>query len=391
MSFSNPTPTEDDVIKNSKPNHLYAHDFEQGGVKKGKFFSVVHQDNEGATLQASAYIQLKVVYIYDKDEISGFEITKIKKKSAKSPYEETKEKVTLSSANLGQIVAFAKFISEVDLKSISERRVQLGGDNLDSLDEGTKKKLKTLLATNDGQEVILALLNEGAITSLDIVNVGYRKRQLQIFKKLLDHPDFWKEYGANSKKKDVRLDASKEEKVWQYFFKKNPWIFGYGLDYKYLEILQEEATVRGSDVSGKGSESLDTLAGTSDYTVLVELKKPSTELFEGTLNRSNSWRLSSSLFHAVSQILEYKASHIVEWQDESKRYDDKENKIIQKALDPKTVLVIGRDTMFSGTEKEIEIKKKTFELYCRDSRNTKILTYDELYRRAKFIVAQAEE
>jgi hypothetical protein len=175
------------------------------------------------------------------------------------------------------------------------------------------------------------------------------------------------------------------------FLQKNPWIFGYGLDYKYLDILQYEATVRGSDVSGKGSENLDTLIGSSDYTVLVELKKPSTELFDSTPNRSNSWRLSSSLFLAVSQILEYKASHIIEWQDESKKFDDKGSKITQKALDPKTVLVIGRDTMFSGTEKEIEIKKKTFELYCRDSRNTKILTYDELYRRASFIVEQAEE
>lgn len=390
MSISNPTPTEDDVIKNSIPNHLYTHDFEQAGNKKGKFFAVVHQDKEGANLQTSAFIQLKVVYIYDKDEISGFEITKIKKKSTNAPYEETKEKITLSKANLGEIVSFAKFISEVDLKGISQRRIQLGGDNLDSFDEDTKKKIKTLLATEDGQGVILALLNEGAITSLDIVNVGYRKRQLQVFKKLLEYPDFWKEYGATAKTTDHSLDATKEEKVWQFFFKKNPWIFGYGLDYKYLEILQQESTVRGSDVSGKNSESLDTLAGTTDYTVLIELKKPSTELFEGTPNRSNSWRLSSHLFYAVSQILEYKASHIVEWQDESKKFDDKGKKITQKALDPKTVLVIGRDTMYSGSDKEVEIKKKTFELYCRDSRNIKILTYDELYRRARFIVEQAE-
>lgn len=390
MSFSNPEPTEEAIIKRSIPNHLYTHDFEKNGVKKGKFFYVVHQDKEGATLQTSAFIQLKVVYIYDKDELSGFEITKIKKKSANAPYEETKEKLTLSGANLGEIVAFAKFISETDLKGISERRIQLGGDNLDTLDEGTKKKLKTLLATDDGQEVILALLNEGAITSLDIVNVGYRKRQLLIFKKLLDHPELWKQYGADCKKKDGSLDATKEEKIWQYFFKKNPWIFGYGLDYKYLDILQNEATVRGADVSGKASDSLDTLAGTTNYTVLVELKKPSTELFQSTENRSNSWRLSSNLFLAVSQILEYKASHIIEWQDESKKFGDDGEKISQKALDPKTVLVIGRDSMFSGTDKEIEIKKKTFELYCRDSRNIKILTYDELYRRAKFIVERAE-
>jgi hypothetical protein len=392
MSLSNPDSlSESKIIMNSKENHLYSHDFENNGTKKGKYFSVVRRDEQSALVQVSAWIQLKIVYIYDIDEISGFEITKIKKKSSKGKYEETTEKITLSKASLSDIVAFADFIKSVDLKGISERRIKLGDESFDKLDDDTKKKLKTLLSIDDGQAVILALLNEGAITSLDIVNVGYRKRQLVIFSKLLENESNWKLYAKSEKEKGEKFDDTKEEKVWQHFFKKNPWIFGYGLDYKYLEILQHESTVRGSDVSGKGAENLDALAATTDYTVLVELKKPSTELFEASQNRSNSWRLSSNLFAAVSQILEYKASHIVEWENESKKYDADENKISQKALDPKTVLVIGRDSMFSGTEKEIDIKKKTFELYCRDSRNIKILTYNDLYRRARYIVERAEK
>lgn len=385
MSLSRINPAEDDVIKNSKLNHLYTHEF-----TKGKYMSVVYSDNEGATLQASSKIQLKILYIRDKDEISGFEITKLRQFKKDDGYQETKEKISLSSASLNDIVAFAKFISEADLKGISERRIKLGGESLDELDDDTIKKLKTLLSTDDGQDVILALLNEGAITSLDIVNVGYRKRQLQIFRRLLSDTGYWSIYGDEQKSQKENLDSTKEEKVWQFFFKKNPWIFGYGLDYRYLEILQHESVVRGSDVSGKASENLDTLAGDSNYTVLIELKKPSTELFGNDQNRANSWRLSSNLFSAVSQILEYKASHIVEWENESKKYNDLGSKINQKALDPKTVLVIGRDSMFSGTDKEIDIKRKTFELYCRDSRNIKILTYDELYRRARFIVERAE-
>lgn len=386
MKFLEVSSTEDDVINNSKPNHLYTHDF-----SKGKYFSVVYESQEGATLQISAKIQLKIVYIYDKDEIRGFEITKLREYNKQDGYQETKEKINLSSFELGDIVSFAKFISEVDLKGISERRIKLGGESFDEIDDETRKKLKTLLSTKDGQDVILALLNEGAITSLDIVNVGYRKKQLGVFEKLLSNTEAWKIYGAKRKQEGERIDDKKEEKVWQFFFKKNPWIFGYGLDYKYLEILQNESAVRGSDVSGKGSENLDTLAGNGDYTVLIELKKPSTELLGNDQNRANSWRLSNDLFSAVSQILEYKASHLVEWEHESKKYDDQGAKITQKALDPKTVLVIGRDSMFSGTDKEIDIKKKTFELYCRDSRNIKILTYDELYRRAKFIVESAKK
>ena len=387
MNYSKPGPSEDEIINNSIPNHLYSHDF-----GKGKYFSVVHEDKEGATLQVSAKIQLKIVYIRNKDDISGFEITKLRQFNKKEGYNETKEKINLSNANLGEIMAFAKFISGVDLKGISERRIKLGKESFDELDENTKKKLKTLLATKDGQELILALLNEGAITSLDIVNVGYRKGQLQVFKKLLEFKEYWKEYGKGQQKKGDQLDTTKEEKVWQHFFKKNPWIFGYGLDYKYLEILQDEAAVRGADVSGKGEERLDTLAGTNEYTVLIELKKPSTELFEKDQNRANSWKLSTDLIWSVSQILEYKASHQIDWHNEEKRYDNYGNKINQKALDPKTILVIGKDTMFNGeNEKTTDVKKRTFELYRRDSRNIKIITYDELYRRAMFIVESAEK
>jgi hypothetical protein len=40
----------------------------------------------------------------------------------------------------------------------------------------------------------------------------------------------------------------------------------------------------------------------------------------------------------------------------------------------------------SNNNLELEIKKKTFELFRNDSRNIEILTYDELYDRARYIV-----
>ena len=38
----------------------------------------------------------------------------------------------------------------------------------------------------------------------------------------------------------------------------------------------------------------------------------------------------------------------------------------------------------------IHAGKKTFELFRRDSRNVEIITYDELYDRARFIVQGSE-
>ena len=67
-------------------------------------------------------------------------------------------------------------------------------------------------------------------------------------------------------------------------------------------------------------------------------------------------------------------------------FDDKGNLIKQKTIDPKSILIVGSNSQFSGTHKESAIKLRTFELFRRDSRNVEILTYDELYERAKFVV-----
>ncbi len=377
--------SKESVIINSKPDHLYTHDFNN----KGKYMRVVYQDSISSKLQVSKYVQLKIVYIYDKQDICGFEITKLKKTSENGEYKTTSESLNLSSATLGDIVAFADFIKSHDLKGISERRIKLGDDSLDKIDDETRKKLITLLSSDDGQEVLRAVMDGGQLTSGDIVNTGYRRAQLSKFKKLLDNTNYWREYAKAEQDSGETLDITKEEKVFQHFFKKNPWIFGYGLDYQFLSILQNESTVRGADVSGKGEEKLDTLAGTNKYTVLIELKKPSTMIFSETQNRSNSWTLSSELFLAVSQILEYKASHLTEWLDESKRYDADGTKIQHQALDSKAILIIGRDSMFNGDDKTKEIKMRTFELFRRDSRNVRIFTYDELYDRARFIVERS--
>jgi hypothetical protein len=59
----------------------------------------------------------------------------------------------------------------------------------------------------------------------------------------------------------------------------------------------------------------------------------------------------------------------------------------EKAYDSKVILKIGDWKELDKTEAtlEKEIKKKTFELFRRDSRNVEILTFDELFERAHFI------
>ena len=121
------------------------------------------------------------------------------------------------------------------------------------------------------------------------------------------------------------------------------------------------------------------------FTKLVELKRPDTPLFGSDKYRNGAWQLSDELTNAVSQILAQKA----EWELKShgENYDESGNRITQPTHDPECILIIGNLDNIDGSDKERAVKLRTFELYRRNLRNIEILCYDELYERAKFIIA----
>lgn len=87
----------------------------------------------------------------------------------------------------------------------------------------------------------------------------------------------------------------------------------------------------------------------------------------------------------MSQILEHKASGLIRLEGDNFIEGESMN---QKAYDSKVILIIGQWTELTNSDntQEKNIKKKTFELFRRDSRNIEIMTFDELFDRAKFIV-----
>ncbi|MCU0467143.1 MAG: DUF4263 domain-containing protein [Arcicella sp.] len=168
-------------------------------------------------------------------------------------------------------------------------------------------------------------------------------------------------------------------------------MFGYGLDYKFKGILQKEFHASNTTASGKEGVISDFLMGDNRFTVFIELKLPTTELFGKEKNRSNCWRFSNSFIDAVSQILEQKASGQVKIETSRNLSNDNYEPITQNSYDSKTILLIGNWNEIEKSDDPIgikNIKRKTFELYRRDSRNVEIITYDELYDRAKFIVGK---
>jgi len=364
-----PPVSEEDVIRHSKLEHLYSHEF-----GRGRFFQVVFSDSNETHIKFASRTLLKIIYIKEKDDIEGLEIIKI----ISGKY---KERLKLSKFNLQQLRCFLDFINSIDIKGISNRRITLADDSLNVLDTETKKKIATLLSSDDGGEIVRDLLNKGLINNQDLVNTGYRKQQLELFRKLLY------QNGIDEYKIQIRKTNTKDEIAWHHFFTTNEWMFGYGLDYRFQGILQKEFHASDTSAAGKDGVISDYLLGDKRFTTFVELKLPSTELFGARKNRSNSWKLSNKLIDAYSQILEQKASGQIKIEQTKELLDDFNHEITQRSYDSRTILIIGCWDEIANDHKGIKsVKEKTFELFRRDSRNIDIITYDELYDRATFIV-----
>ena len=221
---------------------------------------------------------------------------------------------------------------------------------------------------NDDRARILELFRKQNLTREDLDILSGRKEGLRIFEEQLGEESTW------------------TEPNWQEFFENNDWILGYGLDYRFLKILQREARVSNIELDGKNAVIVDFLLGCSNFTVLVELKRPDTVLFTESKNRSGSWNLSSHLTKAVSQILTQKAEWLLK--SEGKNYNKQGELINQETHDPKTILIIGNTKEFQGEDFISSIKRKTFELFRRNLRNIEIFTFDEMLDRARFIVRE---
>lgn len=272
MSLRGSKPNTAEIIDNFKLEQLYNHE-----IENGRFFKVVFADNDSTNIQLAPKTFMQVKYLPSRNNIEGIDIIKIVDGKES-------QKVSFAKFDFAQLELFLNFIHDIDLSTVSDRRLKLADNSLDILDEETKKKVSTLLQGSEGAELIQQLLDNDIITSQDIVNTGYRKNQLKIFNRLLNENGYLQLY---KKEENAISENSKDEIAWQHFFNKNPWIFGYGLDYRYQNILQKEFSASGNDAAGKGQVNADFLIGDNYFTTFVELKTPDTELFVNTSSGQN--------------------------------------------------------------------------------------------------------
>ena len=360
---TNQKTTESEIISSAGIDKIFANgEFNLNNGQTAKYVWKVEQDNEnGFTIWNQKRLKIQLTYNQTLNEITGITLKK---------FNNGKEDgcVSINKINLNQIQEFLNYIKKIDLKSFTSNRVFLNGNGVNN--QEVIKQINTLLDSDNKLDLIKALFEEENITNEDIVNTGFRKRSLGEFKQ--------------------KLTENTSEKDWQSFFEKNEWIFGFGLDYRFVESSNREVEV--------GYGNID-FVSFNKFSVLVEIKTHKTPLIkkakikngeQKSPNRADAWSLSDDLIDSVSQILAYKANWQLEC-EERKNKEGYESGILNYTADPKAILIIGNFKSIFNSEDERKIqrlKQETFELFRRDSRNVEIITYDELFERAFYIVHQ---
>lgn len=238
-------------------------------------------------------------------------------------------------------------------------------DEVVIVDGREKEYIKKLIAGNYGEDIWRQLVesNPSLATKLSYAQIqASRKNELDKF--------------------EYALSQNYDESYWQKLLSEDDWIFGYGLSYYCLTMLNEQVLVGGKDIMNRNGQVVDFLAaseGLARYVVLVEIKKPSTGLL-GRQCRNHAFPISSDLAEAVAQVQGY----IEAWGTNASRdrfdYEQENNLTTAK---PKGILVIG-----NTSELDTADKKRSFELFRKGLNQVEIITYDELFQRACFILGK---
>lgn len=295
----------------------------------------------------------------------------VQRKSPREKWSDVKIPANLTSMKAGEIKSlnFAKEEAQALIGHLNELAqiagLDLSGDGQLTMAALPKNKAEIIPLLEADDTYLTQILKEKPQLA-DTMRLQYRREGLAEFKEKLEK------------------SACKEDD-WKDFFVRHKWVFGLGLELKYLEELQIEATVGGAGLSGAGSARADGMLATcsesSRYTVALEIKTSQTKLLEAYKGREKggAWKASYELGGGIAQVQNY----CYRWEKEG-QYSD----LNMKALDgittvwPKGVLVIGHTAEFEGEP----MKVKAFHRLRESLHAPTIITFDELYQRAKFIV-----
>ncbi len=285
-----------------------------------------------------------------------------------------KESMVLYGEQLDLLLKFVQSLKGIPLNGKGKVTIPLD-IALSKINEPsiTDENISNYLKTNP---TLLNKIIENDLTENDVVSIGYRKKQLEVFKTMLDN--------------DLK------ESDWQKFFENNSWIFGYGLSYIFNDSMIDqklEQYTSGYDFNSNGKRT-DALLKTSGFIkslCFVEIKTHKTNLLKQVASayRGDSWAISDELAGGVTQVQNTVIANLKNWYGKIQVKNKKTGELTGEEVfnfQPKSFLVIGKLDEFIGKYGVNEDKYRSFELFRKNINSPEIITFDELYERAKFIV-----
>lgn len=237
-----------------------------------------------------------------------------------------------------------------------------------------------------GNSELISQIIENDVSLGDITALGYRRSELKRFERMLGDKDCIEEERR-------RLDVRRPEDVWQAFFEANKWIFGFGLSLVMLGPLEGrslEQVVQGASLGGVGkrADAVMKTRGIVSSLCFVEIKRHDTRLLREEQYRSGVFIPSSEVTGAIAQsqaTVHAALTNLGERLDAIDRQGNPTGEILF-GIKPRSYVVVGNLDEFQGEHGVNQAKYRSFELYRRSLREPEIVTFDELYHRAKYIV-----
>lgn len=344
-----------EYLTNYRTDELYINP-----ARDGAFATIVTEGEETVLGEVGVTTRCKLAvsafFVKEKSDFNSFKITKLKWTKRGGWEEDGHVKINhFFAARMAELVGF---ISHLDLTDAQKARLSL--DNVNIGDIGA------LLNSSKGAAIIQEL-GQSPQLHQDIYALFAKRAALVEFEQM--------------------LGQSLSEGDWQAYFERNPWVFGHGLNYVFLDKvgpkLETRTTGAAHGVPGKTADGLmQTRAEISQY-VLVEIKRDATHLLQPDKYRAGCWAVSNELSAAVTQA--QKTVHDFarnRFRDVLLDCDGNETGEVVFSVQPRSYLVVGNMKELLGNGDRITC----FELYRQNVRSPEILTFDELFYRARCIL-----
>lgn len=264
------------------------------------------------------------------------------------------------------------------------------GDKAFRMIEADDAEIVEMLRNRSREEVVPLIQSAlgGPLTEKELTTLSGRKEQLAEFKRLLQDDGYIEQL---AKKDNIGIEA-----VWQRFFESATWIFGYGLDFVSHSAMDDgklERITVGNNLwtgAGKRSDAIMHTRARISTLLFCEIKRHDTELLQKGLYREpDVYAPSTELVGGTAQLQKTVRKAFRLMLDQIRSHTEPDGSptgLDFSTTKPRQVLVIGNLDEFRSAAGINGEKMESFELYRKSHSDVEVITFDELYERARYII-----